>query len=150
MEKVYKTNRQIVKLKNNWIEIHNVITERKDWVYILILYFMWIGWTFYHVFTYSVDEKDFFRIIIFTFIFSSLLIKAFKILFLDYWPNRFKISKIKSIEVLNSENDLETSIRINIGYRRKILTFRKDEDYLENFLNEVSELLPANKVYALP
>lgn len=148
MEKTYKTNKHQIRIRQNWVEIDKVIEERNDWPILLVIISFFLLWNLYDVLVnHDYTMRKFVRITLTIAFFYIYFVRAFKVLFLDYWFNRFKISKIKSIEVLESENILETPIRINIGNRRKILHFRKDEEHLDNFLNDMKDLLPENKVF---
>lgn len=64
------------------------------------------------------------------------LARMFKKLFMYHWGNKIKLNKIKEYTILPSDNELETTLRIQLDTgRQKLFTFRNAENQLNDFVD---------------
>ncbi|MFY8004116.1 MAG: hypothetical protein ACOVNR_04705 [Chitinophagaceae bacterium] len=119
---------------------------KRYWAHSFVLLAIFIGFQTYRA-IYDKPRAWIWVIIGFIWIYPHLE-SIFKKLFIYVWGNKIKLAAIKSIMVLPPENELETSLSIQlINGRKKVLTFRKAENQMVDFIEIIQQ--KANSIIIL-
>lgn len=111
--------------------------NNRYWFDSFILFIAFIGFQTYRA-IYDKPMAWVFVIIGITWLYPHLE-RIFKILFIYQWGNKVKLEKIKTFSILQQENELETTLclQLNNG-RQKLLTFRNAENQIDNFVDALT------------
>jgi len=66
--------------------------------------------------------------------------RIFKIVFVNIWGSRIRLSKISEISTVPPENELETTVRIKLkSGREKLIVFRTSENQVDDFVETIEK-----------
>lgn len=113
-------------------------TSRSYWFDSFLLLSLFIGFQAYRA-IYEKPRAWVLVVIGLTWIYPHLK-RIFKILFITKWGNRIQLHKIIELNVLPTNNELETTLQLKLANKRqKLLVFRTGENQIDSFIEMLQE-----------
>lgn len=113
-------------------------TSRSYWFDSFLLLSLFIGYQTYRA-IYEKPRAWVLVVVGLTWIYPHLE-RIFKILFVNKWGNRIQLDKIIDFNILPTNNELETAIKLKLANKRqKLLIFRTSENQVDSFLEMLQE-----------